>query len=72
MRELVFYWLRLYRNNQSLLRRRFPDFSNEPARKKKFHYLPRLSIINSKKDSQANPLFKGMNQVQGLASDSYR
>ncbi|KAK8491910.1 hypothetical protein V6N11_014034 [Hibiscus sabdariffa] len=36
-----------------------------------FH-LPRLSIINSKKDSQANPLFKGMNQVQGLASDSYR
>lgn len=43
MRELVFYWLRLSRNNQSLLRRRFLQTGIKVS----------LAIINSKKDLQA-------------------
>lgn len=63
MRELVFYWLRLYRNNQSLLRRRFPDFAN-PG-KKKFHYFPRLSIINSK--IAGKPIIQGDESGAGVS-----
>lgn len=36
-----------------------------------FH-ISHLSNTNSKEVSPANPLFEGMNQVQGLAKDFYR
>lgn len=66
MRKLVFYWLRLYRNNQSLLRRRFPDFKNKPARKKKVS-LSSPSLHHKFKERLAGkPVFQGDESGAGV------